>query len=404
MSARPLLSRRRFLLFATLLGGAKALAGEVDPKSGDNGIGGTGYRPGDNGIGGTGFLGVIRKFGSVYINGQRIAYPDDATIEIDGARVEARDMRIGQVARLVAERRGEDWTTRRIVIVSEVIGPVERIAGKRIDVLGQNVDLPNRRIARALKVGDRIAVSGLRRPDQMIAASAIERREGGLDQIAGVLSQETDGAARIGGQTIAGIPAGLLGDAPSGQRIVVRGALENGVFVARDAQRDADIAIAGVKDVSIETWVSRRDGGLVTAGGVQVEDRSGVLLSGSRHVVIDGELSAGGLLIARKVDFADRRGDFEPPRGPGGGGPPGGTGAPGGPSGGHFGGPRGGGLPGGNGGFPGGGPPGGARSAAGRSRRAWRRSWRGRAELAQRRFARWGGLRAQRASRRLSRV
>ena len=90
----------------------------------------------------------IRKFGSVYVNGQRIAYPDDAMIEIDGARVEASDMRIGQVARLVAARRGDGWTTSRIVIVSEVVGPVERVSGKRVEVLGQRVQLPNRKIAR----------------------------------------------------------------------------------------------------------------------------------------------------------------------------------------------------------------------------------------------------------------
>ena len=79
----------------------QAFAAEKGVVRGDNGIGGTGYRPGDNGIGGTGFVGTIRKFGSVYVNGQRIAYPVDAAIEIDGSRVEARDMRLGQVAHLL---------------------------------------------------------------------------------------------------------------------------------------------------------------------------------------------------------------------------------------------------------------------------------------------------------------
>jgi len=248
VSAPPLLSRRRFLLLASLLGGVKAFAGENGKWTGDNGIGGTGYRPGDNGIGGTGFVGIIRKFGSVYVNGQRIAYPADAMIEIDGARVEASDMRIGQVARLVAERRGDGWTTSRIVIVSEVVGPVERVSGKRIEVLGQRVQLPNRKIARALKLGDRIAISGLRRPDQTIVASAIERREGGLDQIAGVLSREKDGAMRIGALSVAGVGDARAASALSCARP------RNGVFVARETRRDADIAIAGVQYVSIETW------------------------------------------------------------------------------------------------------------------------------------------------------
>lgn len=363
MSAPPLLSRRRFLLLASLLSGAKAFAGDngkwtgdngiggTGYRPGDNGIGGTGYRPGDNGIGGTGFVGVIRKFGSVYVNGQRIAYPDDAMIEIDGARVEARDMRIGQVARLVAERRGDGWTTSRIVIVSEVVGPVERVSGKRVEVLGQRVQLPNRKIARALRLGDRIAIGGLRRPDQTIIASAIERRESGLDQIAGVLSRGNDGATRIGALPVAGV-----GEAPGGQRIVVRGGLENGVFVARETRRDADIAIAGVKYVSIETWVSRRDGSLETAGGLPVEDRAGGLRPGSHLVIIDGEVGAEGHLIARKMDIANPNGGFDPSGVPGGGGPGGWNGAPGGQHGGALpgavGGPWEGGHPGGGPGLP----------------------------------------------------
>lgn len=359
MSAGRVLSRRRFLFLASLLGGVKAFAAESGKWSGDNGIGGTGYRPGDNGIGGTGFIGIIRKFGSVFVNGERIAYPDHAIIEIDGVRVEARDMRIGQVARLVAERRDEGWTTDRIVIVSEVVGSVERISGKRVDVLGQRVQLPNAKIARALHVGDRIAISGLRRPDQTIVASAIERREGGLDQIAGVLSRDSGGAMRIGGQQVASI-----GDALGGQRIVARGSLQSGVFVAQETKRDADIAIAGVKNVSIETWVSRRDSGLETAGGLRVDDRSRGLQPGSHLVVINGEMSADGHLIARKVDFANPRGGFDPSGGPSGGpagGRPGGGGAggPGGSNGAPAGGQRGGSLPGAGGGLRSGAHPGG---------------------------------------------
>ena len=112
----------------------------------------------------------------------------------------------------------------------------------------------------------------MRRPDQTIVASAVERREGGLDQIAGVLSRDTAGELRIGGQNVAGVDEAL-----AGQRIVARGGLDNGVFVARETKRDADIAIGGVRNVSIETWVSRRDGALETAERVRIEDRAGAV-------------------------------------------------------------------------------------------------------------------------------
>ena len=317
VSAPNFISRRRFLLLASLLSGVQAFAAEKGVVRGDNGIGGTGYRPGDNGIGGTGFVGTIRKFGSVYVNGQRIAYPVDAAIEIDGSRVEARDMRLGQVARLVADERDGGWTTNRIVIVSEVIGPVAQIRGKTADVAGQRVQLPNVKIARALKLGDRIAVGGLRRPDQVIVASAVERREGGLDQIAGVLSRGAGGELSIGGQKLAGASDSLVG-----QRVVARGGLDNGVFVAVETKSDADIAIGGVKNVSIETWVTRRDAVLETASGVRVEDARGVVRKGSHLVVINGEIGTDGRLIARQVQIVGPGGGFDPHGGGAGGGGP----------------------------------------------------------------------------------
>jgi Domain of unknown function (DUF5666) len=319
VSAPTFISRRRFLLLASLLSGVRAFAAEKGSVRGDNGIGGTGYRPGDNGIGGTGFVGTIRKFGSVYVNGQRIAYPADATIEIDGSRVEARDMRLGQVARLVADERDGAWTTNRIVIVSEVIGPVTQIGGKTLEVVGQRVQLPNVKIARALKLGDRIAVSGLRRPDQVIVASAVERREGGLDQIAGVLLRGAGGELGIGGQKVAGGSDSLVG-----QRIVARGGLDSGVFVAVETKRDADIAIGGARNISIETWVTRRDATLETASGVRVEDARGVVRKGSHLVVINGEIGTDGSLIAHQVQVVGSGGGFDPHGGSGGGGPAGG--------------------------------------------------------------------------------
>ena len=100
-------------------------------------------------------------------------------------------MRIGQVARLVAERRDGTWTTGRITIVSEVVGPIDRIEGARLEVLGQQRAAPGAR-GTTLRAGDRVAVSGLRRPDQTIVASLIEKRAAGPDQIA-VAVTEDDG-------------------------------------------------------------------------------------------------------------------------------------------------------------------------------------------------------------------
>ena len=181
-------------------------------------------------------------------------------------------------------------------------------------------------MGRGLKVGDRVAVSGLRKPDQTIVASFVEKRDDGPNQIVGVLTRNAGGEFRIGAQRVTGVGAGLVGE-----RVIVRGAIENGVFAALETKLDTLILLGPVQNLSVETWVTRRDGEVVTASGVRVED-AGDIGAGSFHVVVNGELGANGALIARSVELANRRGDFAPSRG--GGGPGGHGGGPGGPGGG----------------------------------------------------------------------
>ena len=368
MSVGGVLSRRQVLRLLACLAGGTAFAAETPKPGGDNGIGGTGYQPADNGIGGTGFIGAIRKFGSVWVNGERIAYPADVRIRIDGEPAVANEMHIGQIARLVAAPRNGVLTTDRIVILSEVVGPVSRIEKARLEVLGQSVQLHSARMGRGLKVGDRVAVSGLRKPDQTIVASLVEKRAPGPDQIVGVLARDAGGEFHIGAQRVTGVGAGVVGE-----RVVVRGTIANGALAALETKLDTLIGLGPVQSLSVETWVTRSDGQVVTASGVRVED-AGDIGTGSFHVVINGELGPNGALIARSVELPNRRGDFAPPRGRGGaGGPGGGAGGPGGgasrpgapsgpgpnrpggPSGGMIG--PGGGAP--SGGLPGGGLPGG---------------------------------------------
>jgi hypothetical protein len=308
-----MLSRRQVLRLLACLAGGTALAAETPKPGGDNGIGGTGYQPADNGIGGTGFIGAIRKFGSVWVNGERIAYPADVRIRIDGEPAAADQMHIGQVARLVAAPRDGVLTTDRIVILSEVVGPVSRIGKRRLEVLGQSVQLQAARMGRGLKVGDRVAVSGLRKPDQTIVASLVEKRAPGPDQVVGVLTRDAGGEFHIGAQPVTGVGAGVVGE-----RIVVRGTVANGVLAALETKLDTLIGIGQVKNLSVETWVTRRDGEVVTASGVRIED-AGDIGTGSVHVVINGELGPNGALIARSIELPDRRGDFAPPRPRGGG-------------------------------------------------------------------------------------
>ena len=147
-----------------------------------------------------------------------------------------------------------------------------------------------------------------------------------------------------------------------GERVILRGAMENGVFAAQEVKLDTVIAAGDVQRLSVEAWVSARDGVLTTANGIRVEDSAGALASGSHHVVINGEIGINGALIVRTVSYANGNGGFSPPSGPR--GPGGGGHGPAGPGGGSRGGMNGPGGPARPGGAIGGGNKGPAGAAA----------------------------------------
>ncbi|HLQ93961.1 MAG TPA: hypothetical protein VK148_28410, partial [Xanthobacteraceae bacterium] len=72
MTKQPVISRRSLLIGLWFAGSSSAWA-QVRRGS-DQGIGGTGITRGhDQGIGGTGIVGVIQRFGSIFVNGERIS-------------------------------------------------------------------------------------------------------------------------------------------------------------------------------------------------------------------------------------------------------------------------------------------------------------------------------------------
>ncbi|WP_294540428.1 DUF5666 domain-containing protein [uncultured Rhodoblastus sp.] len=364
MTKPALPSRRRFLaLLSTLAcGGAFAAEGKKD-----NGIGGTGFSLElDNGIGGTGFVGTIRRFGSVYINGQRIAYPATAEVVIDGVKADFKQMRIGQVARLVATQDSQGWSTGQITIVHEIVGPIQNIDGRQIEVLGQKIDASALKSIGDFSPGDRVAISGLRRPDQSLVASLIQKTDVGRDQLVGLAARQPSGGLAIGRLPVTGI-----GDEFAGRRMILRGQFADGRFVATEARAEPLVGLAGVTRISVEAYVERRGDALSMADGVRVIGRQKALdvgHSGAFRAVITGELDARGAFVAQEIRLPNRAGGFDPPhggaggpRGVGGGGQGGTGGGPGGgrsgPGGSGLGGPGSGGSGGGGLGGPAGGGP-----------------------------------------------
>ena len=83
---------------------------------------------------------MIQRFGSIFVNGERIGYAPDVPVRIDGEAASVKALRIGHVARVVAQRQANGTlTTNRIDAVSEVVGPIESVKGGEMTVLGQKV-------------------------------------------------------------------------------------------------------------------------------------------------------------------------------------------------------------------------------------------------------------------------
>ena len=99
----PKVLRRWSLVLALALVALPGTRAFSDPAGGGigglgihpGGIGGTGIHPG--GIGGTGItaLGVIQRFGSIYVNGQEYVLSPQTRYSVDGTAGTAKDLRLG---------------------------------------------------------------------------------------------------------------------------------------------------------------------------------------------------------------------------------------------------------------------------------------------------------------------
>jgi hypothetical protein len=265
MSGRRTISRRLLLAGLWLAGFSRAVA---QNRGSDQGIGGTGITRGDDhGIGGTGIVGVIQRFGSIFVNGERIAFAPDVPVTIDGEAASAKALRIGQLARVVAQRQGNGWSTYRINVVSEAIGQIDAVHADGISVLGQKVIWAGRDGWR--RPGTHVAVFGLRRTDGAIVASLVEPRRGAVSRLAGLLERDRDGL-HIGGLRLDGADGGLVG-----QRVHAEGSVAQGMMRVSRATSDDFSDLPGASRLLIEAYV-RRDAGanLQVGSGYVARDAS----------------------------------------------------------------------------------------------------------------------------------
>ena len=269
------------------IGGTGAAA--TAPQIADRGIGGTGSptraEPGAA-TGRTGVLGTITGFGSICVNGLEIRYAPGQTVRIDGTTAPMSALRLGQVVQVEAEGGGEVVTADEVEVAHEVIGPVERVdSDGTIHIVGQRVRLgawaTGLRPA-ALRPGEWVAVSGLRRGDGSIVATRVDGRQPRPDvYVAGPAELTAGNRFRIGGIEIA-VGTGNMPE--PGARVLVRGRLTGGVVQADEVQSLPLVPFAGrVGRLSIQAYVEPRDGSISLGSGGSLPlapDLSGPLASG----------------------------------------------------------------------------------------------------------------------------
>lgn len=199
-----------------------------------NGLGGSGRQAPDvieNGLGGSGkhlldkkssnkaaILGPISAFGSIWVNDRHIQLPDSTEYLIAGSKAQRSDLRLGQMVAVLADSLDDsDYEALEVHLLFNVIADLESIEiGKdkssKLFLLGQTVLLnADTRIVnqsgdvltqQQLETGKRLAISGLRMPNQQIKATLLIVQSQQSIQLAGPVSA-IDGQYWLGQQKLA---------------------------------------------------------------------------------------------------------------------------------------------------------------------------------------------------------
>jgi hypothetical protein len=292
----------------------------------DRGIGGTGI--GGTGIGGTGIIGVITGFASICVNGVEVTYDKSASVDIDGSAGTAAALRAGQVVAIQAR----DATAVPLVgtIVAEKISVRRQVTGKigsvepatsTLTVAGQTVMVPAGTWgADSVRLGDWVAISGLRRADGTLVATRLDpapaaTMSAGTTTVRGRVVRDGD-TMRIGQLVLAG-PAAA--DLQNGQFVTVSGQYVADQFHLRSVSQDPLMAGPGAyfgnafTHFVLQAYVHVANGmvflnGLTAAVGPAINGKTGAdgLAIVSLERQRDGTFTAIGLRYVDHPEWAPR--------------------------------------------------------------------------------------------------
>jgi Domain of unknown function (DUF5666) len=311
----------------------------VGSPASDRGIGGTGAPTAgpaisDRGIGGTGIVGVVTGFGSVFVNGLEVAYTPNTPLTVDGVSDPDTALRVGQLAAIVASN-DHGLKAVSIDVRHEVSGPVTSVsdgggtgsstlvvAGQRVAIDSGTEGLQGSGGLQTVHPGDWVAVSGLREPDGVIAASRIDQRAPGTVLVRGT-AMPGPGGWRIGDLSVQPTSGARLAPEAS---ITARGTMVNGTLSVTTATPDVlssdPAAFFGghVRRMVIESYVSTTDGHVRFGRGWLAAPAQGVIVpAGAHRAIVELERGAHDDFVATRLRGAGRpvaphRAPFAPDR------------------------------------------------------------------------------------------
>ncbi|WP_160938448.1 DUF5666 domain-containing protein [Teichococcus coralli] len=260
-----------FLLLALLAGCAPALSGLMPPAAEAPALcqaGPDGGPPGpladrapffsgedgeDRGIGGTGISGTVSGFASICVNGLEVQYDTAGS-----------GLHVGDRVVIEASGSGERLTAHSVAVRHEVSGPVEAAGpGGVLQVAGQRV-LAGQAAGAAFfpGLGEWVAVSGFRRPDEAILATRISRRAPGTVLVRGTATVGQDGW-KVAGLRLHAPPGFSRWTGP----VTLRGTYASGTLEVEQARLDLlranpALRFGAAQRLVLEGYVSIQDGQL----------------------------------------------------------------------------------------------------------------------------------------------
>ncbi len=277
------------------------------------GMGGTGVvaQNGNRGMGGTGIIGVVTGFGSICVNGYEIEMADSTAVTVENLPAAAADIKLGQVVEIEAFKPdgklpAKNLTAASVNVRMAVAGPVSSVGpdGTTAVIAGQTVRKSALSRAAQFNVGQWVAVSGLRRGDDVVIATSIETlpQAGREVLVAGPVRMDLDGRRRIGGLMVA------ASQLTAGQTAVVRGSGQGATFVASAVRTELPPDFTTrVATLSVEGFATAMDAGQIRIGsitaGVTQKVLAGALRTdlGAQVVQLEGRLNPIGVLAPDRV-------------------------------------------------------------------------------------------------------